>query len=236
MCGVVGMVDRSIDDLEPLTVAMRDWLVHRGPDAAGVRVWPEHGVGLGHRRLAIIDRSSAGLNPMSNEDGTVWIVFNGEIGNFQALRTELERLGHVFRSRTDTEVVVHAYEQWGDAHVHRLRGMFAYALYDRRPAAARGPGGGDYRVLLVRDRLGVKPLFYSLDERRCVFGSEIKALLAHPGVDRAVDWSAVFDYFTYSCVPAPKTAYAHIRKLLPGHMLVLDAHGSALRQVLGRGV
>lgn len=222
------MIDRGADDLESTTRAMRDRLAHRGPDGAGLRVWPDHGVGLGHRRLAIIDPSSAGEQPLSNEDGTVWVTFNGEICNFRSLRAELERLGHIFRSQTDTEVIVHAYEEWGDAHVHRLRGFFAYVLYDRRPRPERSPDA--CRVLLVRDRLGVKPLYYSVNGARVAFGSEIKALLAHPGVTRRVDRSALFDYFTYSCVPAPKTAYADIRQLLPGHLLTIEAGGCVSSQ------
>lgn len=230
MCGIVGIVDRDAGDLEPVTIAMRDRLAHRGPDGSGLRVWADHGVSLGHRRLAIIDLSAAGANPMSNEDGTVWVVFNGEICNFRTLRRELERLGHVFRSVSDTEVIVHAYEQWGDAHVQRLRGFFAYALYDRRSPAGRRDAAASHRVVLVRDRLGVKPLCYHLNDRQLVFGSEIKAVLAHPDVDRAVDRSALFDYFTYSCIPAPKTAYRGIRKLLPGHMLTMENGTCAIAQ------
>lgn len=131
---------------------MRDALRHRGPDDEGLAIW-EEGVALASRRLAIIDTSSAGRQPISNEDETVWVVDNGEIYNYVQLRSELERHGHRFRTRTDTEVIVHAYEEWGDEHVHRLRRMFAYAVYDRRrPHAGRG------RLLLVRDRLGIKPL------------------------------------------------------------------------------
>ena len=134
-----------------------------------MRTWDDHGVALGHLRLSIINPSPAGRNPMSNEDGTVWIVHNGEIYNHRALRRELERAGHRFASDSDTEVIVHGYEEWGDRHVARLRGMFSYALYDRR--------GGRPRILLVRDRFGVKPLHYSWDGDRLAFGSEPKALL-----------------------------------------------------------
>ena len=165
MCGIVGVVHRGQQRLASLVVTMRDTLSHRGPDDAGVQVWPEHRVGFGHRRLSIIDLSPSGHQPMSNEDDTVWIVFNGEIYNFKALRRELKQLGHTFRSNTDTEVIIHAYEQWGDAHIHRLRGMFAYALYDRRSEIACDGTKtyARYRLMLVRDRLGIKPLFYHWD-------------------------------------------------------------------------
>jgi asparagine synthase (glutamine-hydrolysing) len=164
---------------------------------------------------------------MANEDGSVWIVFNGEIYNFPTLRRELEQLGHTFRSHTDTEVILHAYEEWGDDHVHRLRGMFAYAVYDRRPGRT---SDGRFRLLLVRDRLGIKPLCY-YDRPDCfAFASEIKGLLACDGIDRTIDWTALYDFLTYLYIPAPKTAYTYIRKLPPGHLLVLDHRGVTVRQ------
>lgn len=214
MCGIAGfVVEPGAPDLGELT-AMCDRLAHRGPDDADARVWPDHGVGLGHRRLAIIDVSPAGRNPMANEDETVWVVHNGEIYNYRELRRELERLGHAFRSASDTEVLVHGYEEWGDDHVHRLKGMFAYAIYDRRRPLPR--------LLLVRDRLGIKPLHYAWDGSRFAFGSELKALLALPWVDRAPDRSALVDYLSYLYVPAPKSAFARIRKLRPAERLVLE--------------
>ncbi|HXF60238.1 MAG TPA: asparagine synthase (glutamine-hydrolyzing) [Caldilineaceae bacterium] len=223
MCGIAGIVAHE-PQLEKRVHSMADAISHRGPDDFGLKVWTDHGVALAHRRLAIIDLSPAGHNPMSNEDGAVWIVFNGEIYNFQDLRAELERAGHRFRSHTDTEVILHAYEEWGDEHVQRLRGMFAYAIYDRRPhpAAASTPSNQRCRILLVRDRIGIKPLFYYLNDGLFLFGSELKALLAHPGVDHTLDRSALFDYLTYLYIPAPKTAYRHIRKLPPASMLVWE--------------
>ena len=226
MCGIVGLVRGRASD-EATVRRMTDRIAHRGPDGSDVRSWPDHGVTLGHRRLSIIDLSPLGLNPMSNEDGSVWIVFNGEIYNFHALRAELESRGHRFRSRTDTEVIVHAYEEWGDDHVHRLRGMFAYALYDRRPGL-RSPRG--YRLLLVRDRLGIKPLFYVAQPDVFAFGSELKAILAADGIDQEIDRTALFDYLTYLYIPAPKTAYAKIRKLQPGHVLVFDGSRATTRE------
>jgi asparagine synthase (glutamine-hydrolysing) len=229
MCGIAGIIQG--EHLNPSVLrAMTEAIAHRGPDDVGLQIWSEHGVGLGHRRLSIIDLSPAGHNPMSNEDGTVWIVFNGEIYNFWDLRQELERAGHIFRSNTDTEVILHAYEEWGDAHMHRLRGMFAYALYDRRQTTETRKTKGNFRLLLVRDRLGIKPLFYSWHNKTFLFASEIKAILAYPGLDCTVDRSALFDYLTYLYVPAPKTAYLHIRKLLPGHYLVFTEERIAVQQ------
>lgn len=230
MCGIAGVASRTPLDPEIIR-SMCLAISHRGPDDLGVKVWSDHHLGLGHTRLSIIDLSAAGRNPMPNEDGTVWIVFNGEIYNYQNLRQELTKLGHIFTSHADTEVIIHAYEQWGDAHVHRLRGMFAYALYDRREEVlASNNGSTAYRMLLVRDRLGIKPLFYYWDGDEFIFGSEIKAILARPGVDRDIDRSAIFDYLTYRYVPGPKTVYARVRKLLPGHMLVFQGAEPQIRQ------
>ena len=185
MCGIAGFVSMSSGAVKGLE-AMNDALKHRGPDSTGTKIWADQGVGFSHRRLSIIDLSPAGDNPMSNEDGSVWITFNGEIYNFRELRKELERLGHQFRSMSDTEVVIHAYEQWGDDHMLRLRGMFAYAIYDRRVPSRR--------LLLVRDRLGIKPLYYYEADGSFVFASELKALLVWPNTDVTLDRSAVFDF------------------------------------------
>ena len=213
MCGIAGFVDPagvSPGVIETMSEAMR----HRGPDDGDAKSWPDHGVTLAHRRLSIVDLSAAGRNPMSNEDGAVWVVHNGEIYNHLDLRAELEGLGHRFASASDTEVLVHGYEVWGDEVVHRLRGMFAFAIYDRRPT------GG--RLLLVRDRLGIKPLFVAEGGDRLVFGSELATVLAAGGIDRQPDLSALADYLLYQCVPAPRTAYRGIRKILPGAMLVVE--------------
>jgi asparagine synthase (glutamine-hydrolysing) len=209
MCGIVGVVDP--DAVDGSVEAMCASLAHRGPDDAGVRSWADHGVTLGHRRLSIIDLSPAGRNPMPNEDGSVWVVHNGEIYNHAELRRELERLGHRFRSSCDTEVIVHAYEEWDDDHVHRLRGMFAYAIYDRRPDRAR--------VVLFRDRLGIKPLHYAVDGERFAFASELKAFAPLAWVDRRPDVQALAEYLTYQYVPSPATAFLGVRKLEPGHLL-----------------
>jgi asparagine synthase (glutamine-hydrolysing) len=220
MCGIAGFVDPGGAGLAELR-GMCDALAHRGPDDADARAWPDHGVALGHRRLAIIDLSPAGRNPLPNEDETVWIVHNGEIYNHRELRRELERAGHRFRSHSDTEVIVHAYEEWGSGHVDRLRGMFAYAIYDRREVTPR--------VLLVRDRLGIKPLHYAWDGRRLAFASELKAFRGLAWVDRAPDLDALADYLTLQYVPAPKTAFAGIRKLAPGQLLAWEGDRPAVR-------
>ena len=191
-------------------------LQHRGPDDSGIeRFSPSGALGpavLGFQRLSIIDLSSAGRQPMANEDGSVWVVFNGEIYNFAKIRVELESLGHVFRSRTDTEVVVHAYEQWGAACVERFNGMFAFAILDRIFD----------RVLLVRDRLGIKPLYYSLSNGRLLFASEAKALLESPDLARRMDLHALDEYLTLGYVPGGRTMFEKILRLEPGHLLSYD--------------
>jgi len=211
MCGITGTVappgtrpDRA------LLGRMNDTLLHRGPDADGV--WVDRNVGLGHRRLTIIDTSSAADQPLFNEDRTVALVFNGEIYNFQSLRAELEAAGHRFATRSDTEVLVHGWEEWGEAVVDRLRGMFAFALYD----LAQG------RLFLARDRIGKKPLFWARTARGFVFGSEIKALMAHPAVSPELDPKAVGEYAVYGNSVGERTVYRSVRALLPGHAMMLD--------------
>jgi asparagine synthase (glutamine-hydrolysing) len=186
---------------------MSNALVHRGPDQHGV--YTDEQVSLGHRRLSIIDLSDYGRQPMSNEDGSVWVTFNGEIYNFQELRETLVAKGHVFRSRTDTEVIVHAYEEYGPDCLQKFRGMFTFALWDRTRRA----------LLLARDRLGIKPLYYYLKHGKLVFASEIKAILQVPSVERKVNPQAVYHYVGYEFVPAPDTMFRHIYKLPPGHYL-----------------
>ena len=185
-------------------------LQHRGPDDAGVFV--DGIVGLGHRRLKIIDLSPRGHQPMSNEDGTIWVTYNGEIYNFPELREKLVHQGHTFSSRTDTEVIVHAYEEWGEQCVERFNGMFAFGLWDARIK----------QLMLVRDRLGIKPLFYYLDDEKLLFASEIKAILQYPQVSKELDHSAIYDYFSLNYIPSPKTPFARIRALLPGHWLAVQ--------------
>ena len=204
MCGIFGQIGNSPAD-ETCGLALK----HRGPDDGGLKyfVVPDRSlwVSLQHRRLSIIDLSSAGHQPMCNEDESIWIIFNGEIYNFQELKQELLAAGHRFRSNSDTEVIVHGYEQWGNDVVRRLRGMFAFAIWDNR----------NQRMLMATDHLGKKPLFYAFHGRKFVFGSEIKALLM-AGISNEPDAVALHDYLTYLYFPYPSTAFKHIRKLGPG--------------------
>ena len=211
MCGISGIFDtrdrRPIDGR--LVSRMNEVLHHRGPDEGAVHLEP--GIGLGHRRLSIIDVAT-GQQPLWNEDGTVGVVFNGEIYNFQALIPELAALGHVFRTRSDTEVIVHAWEAWGARCVDRFRGMFAFALWDRNRET----------LFLARDRLGVKPLFYALlPDGQLLFGSELKALLVHDGLARDIDPCAVEEYFALGYVAEPRTIFSSARKLSPAHTLTV---------------
>lgn len=212
MCGIAGILDlgarRPID--ERLLASMRDRIRHRGPDGDGLHVEP--GVGLAHRRLSIIDLAG-GRQPLYNEDGTVVVVYNGEIYNYRTLVGELTSRGHVFRTHCDTEVIVHAWEEWGEAAVERFNGMFAFALFDRKRNQA----------LLARDRLGIKPLYYAeLADGRILFGSELKALLVHPDLGREIDPEAVEEYFAYGYIPEPRTIFRRTCKLEPGHTLLVD--------------
>ncbi len=193
MCGIVGLFDiRGRRDVSgELLSHMNESQHHRGPDEVGMHIEP--GLGLGHRRLSIIDLST-GQQPLFNEDRSVVIVYNGEIYNYQSLIPELTALGHVFRTRSDTEVIVHAWEAWGEACVQRLRGMFAFALWDRNRST----------LFLARDRLGVKPLHYALlGDGTFLFGSELKSLLAHGGLPTTIDPHAVEEYFALGYVPEP---------------------------------
>jgi len=214
MCGICGIYEPGRDTaIEVASVkAMADAIRHRGPDDDGFYCAP--GVGLGHRRLSIIDLAG-GHQPLANEDETIWIVFNGEVYNFEDLNRRYLSTGHHFRTRSDTETIVHLYEQLGEACFAELRGMFALALWDGRRK----------RLVLARDPVGKKPLFYSWDGRRLLFGSEIKALLEVPGVSREMDLTAISDYFTFQYVPAPKTIYRSVRKLRPGHYMTVDRSG-----------
>ncbi len=213
MCGIAGQLHlRPGHPVRPESVlAMCRVLAHRGPDDEGLYVDGE--LVMGMRRLRIIDLAT-GRQPIGNEDGTVWTVFNGEIYNYRELRRDLERAGHVFSTATDTEVIVHLYEDHGADFVRRLTGMFAIALWDARRRT----------LLLARDRLGIKPLYYAADGDRVVFGSEIKALL-QAGVPREIDPQALHDYLSLTYVPGPRSIFRHIRKLPPGHVLVCGRRG-----------
>ena len=213
MCGITGIFDvrgqRSIDrgTLEAMTRSQ----AHRGPDDSGLHLEP--GLGLGHRRLAILDLSAAGHQPMASDDGKLITVYNGEIYNFMQIRTELEALGHRFRTSCDTEVVLKAWEQWGSTAVERFRGMFALAIWERE----------QQKLTLVRDRLGIKPLYYAhLSNGMLLFGSELRALRAHPGFRDAIDRGALGRYLQHGYVSGEETIYTSTRRLRPGHYLVVE--------------
>ena len=211
MCGITGIFDtrarRAVD--RDVLVRMNESQHHRGPDEVGVHVEP--GVGLGHRRLSIIDLST-GQQPLYNEDGSVCIVYNGEVYNYQALIAELSGLGYRFHTRSDTEAIVHAWEAWGENCVQRLRGMFAFALWDRNRET----------LFLARDRLGVKPLHYALlADGTLLFGSELKSLLAHGGLRREMDPCAIEEYFALGYIAEPRTIFRDAKKLPPAHTLAI---------------
>ncbi len=213
MCGIVGIFNLDGKPVDrALLERMNDLQTHRGPDESGIYL--NCRIGLAHKRLSIIDLSS-GKQPLFNEDGTVCVVYNGEIYNFTDLRKELEEAGHRFKTKCDTEVIVHAWEEWSTSCVERFRGMFAFALWDDQEEC----------LFLARDRLGIKPLYYAyLDNGDFVFSSELKSILAHPDVRRELDPYAVDEYFAYGYVPEPRTIFKDIYKLLPGHGLVIRPH------------
>jgi asparagine synthase (glutamine-hydrolysing) len=215
MCGIGGFVlsrpGLPLNQLEARLTAMIATLRHRGPDDEGV--WSDGKAGLAHARLAIIDPSPAARQPMASTDAAVWITYNGEVYNFAEIRRELAGRGYRFRSRSDTEVIVNGWHAWGAGVFSRLRGMFALAIWDRRSRS----------LILARDRLGKKPLYYAVGGNALVFGSEIKAVLAWPGTPRSADLAAIDRYLTFGYVPAPETAFAGVRKLPPAHYLVVDA-------------
>jgi asparagine synthase (glutamine-hydrolysing) len=212
MCGIAGKL--NIKEVTPVTrievEAMLKPIAHRGPDGQGVYL--DGSVGLGHVRLAIID-VDGGPQPMSNEDGTVWIVFNGEIYNFQALRTDLIIRGHQFHSRSDTEVIIHLYEEYGEECLRHLHGMFTFAIWDQKRR----------RLFLARDRVGIKPLYYCQTPHALYFASELKAILADPVVSREIDLPALRQFFSFYYLPGQATLFQSIRKLAPGHFLISEA-------------
>ena len=219
MCGIAGRF--NFDPASPVDparlAAMTSAIAHRGPDADGF--YTSRGIGLGHRRLSIIDLAT-GDQPLTNEDQTIWIVFNGEIYNFADVRAELVTHGHRFRTHSDTEVIVHAHEQWGDRAVERFRGMFAYALWDEPKR----------RLLLVRDRLGVKPMYYAASASGLTFASEIKAILEDPSAPREWSPEALDAFLTLQYIPNPQTIYRNIWKLPPAHYLVAENGRVSIRR------
>lgn len=211
MCGIVGVYyfDREHPVDQSLLVAQADTLIHRGPDDGGV--WSDSGIGLGHRRLSIIDLEG-GAQPMADLSGRYVTVFNGEIYNYRELQQELSAEGHRFRTDSDTETLLAAYAQWGENCVDRFNGMFAFAVYDRE----------NHELFLGRDRLGKKPLYYYSDKDRIVFGSELKAIVKDRSVPRELDYTSIADFFALAYIPAPKTIYRDVRKLPAGHVAKCD--------------
>ncbi|MFP4297013.1 MAG: asparagine synthase (glutamine-hydrolyzing) [Spirulinaceae cyanobacterium] len=208
MCGICGVVyadgDRPIDP--GLIEIMTATITHRGPDQQGI--YRQKNVGLGSRRLSIIDLDG-GQQPIHNEDKSIWVVFNGELYNYRELTHSLKRRGHKFYTATDTEVLVHAYEEFGDEFLEYLNGMYAFALWDER----------QQRIIIARDRMGIKPLYYTRHDNALIFGSELKTLLAYPGVSRSVDLVALNEYLSFEYIPTPRSIFQNISKLPPGHAL-----------------
>ncbi|KKU48135.1 asparagine synthase (glutamine-hydrolyzing) [Candidatus Uhrbacteria bacterium RIFCSPLOWO2_12_FULL_46_10] len=218
MCGITGKIyfhnGGRVSEKE--IHRMNEKIKHRGPDGEGIYINQRGNVGLGHRRLAIIDLSPAGHQPMSNEDGTVWIVFNGEIYNFQSLRHDLEKQGHKFKSHTDTEIIIHLWEEHGENCLKYLRGMFAFAIWDERKQ----------KLFLARDRVGKKPLKYYIGKDFIVFASELKAFLGEPDVPREMDFEAIHHYLTFQYVPHPMTGFKNVKKLPAAHYLTINLFGT----------
>lgn len=212
MCGIAGFVNLGAsgpEEFRPVLERMAGSIAHRGPDDAGY--FTDRWAALGHRRLSIVDLAG-GHQPMTNEAGDLWIVYNGEIFNHASVRPELEAHGHRYQSRCDTETIVHAYEQWGPAALQRFRGMFSFALWDT----------GRKRLFCARDRMGIKPFYYYWDGQLFAFASEIKALLAHPAISAALDEAQLPEYLTFGYTSSDRTLFRGIRKLMPGHHLTLE--------------
>lgn len=219
MCGIAGFYhfDSTAKTDPTLLQRMCDAVIHRGPDGSGQRESGNAGIGM--RRLSIIDRES-GHQPIPNEDRSIWVVLNGEIYNHEELRKGLEQKGHVFRTASDTEPIVHLYEEFGESCVQYLRGMFAFAIWDERRQV----------LLIARDRLGIKPLFFADTGKKLVFGSEIKSILQDPTISRSMDLNALDAYLAYSYIPAPLTIFKSIRKLEPGHVLSCSRQGVKVKK------
>lgn len=219
MCGIAGIYNIMGEPPDPAVLErMAGAIAHRGPD--GERFYIEGGLGLAHRHLRIIDLSDAAMQPMSNEDGSLQLIFNGEIYNYIEMRPELEARGHLFASHSDTETLLHAYEEWGVNCLSRFNGMFAFALWDSR----------NRRLFIARDRLGVKPLYYRWHDNKLVFASEIKALLAHPGMKVTPHLPAIAEYMNAMYTTGEHTWFAGIKRLLPGHLMVVQPDGLRIKQ------
>ena len=214
MCGIIGVMNLDGRPVDPnMLETMRDTLTHRGPDDAGVRIFGA--VGLAQRRLSILDLSAAGHQPMANEDESLWLVFNGEIYNYVELASDLKKRGHLFRSQTDSEVILHLYEEFGPKCIEKLNGMFAFGLWDTRSRS----------LFIARDRIGIKPLHYWHGSTSFVFASEIKAILRDPTVPREPDYQGLADCIFVSSPLEGKTPFRGIRSLMPGHAMIVKPEG-----------
>ena len=212
MCGIVGVINRESqnkEEFEKQLIAMRDTMVHRGPDGFGLWISDDAKVGFGHRRLSIIDLSDAGKQPMSNREKTIWITYNGEIYNHLEIRRELENLGYKYHSNTDTETIIYAYQEWGIDCLNKFNGMFAIGLWDER----------ERNLYLIRDRVGVKPLYYTDNGKNFMFASEIKAILKNPKIKKELSEEGLYHYFSFGSTPAPFTLFKNIYKIPAGHYL-----------------
>lgn len=215
MCGIAGQINFLAPVSESNILAMNEAIRHRGPDGEGIYLNESKKTGLGHRRLSFLDLSMAGKQPMTNENSTLWITYNGEVYNYLELRQELEKYGHQFHSHTDTEVILHGYEQWGEGLLQKLKGMFAFGIWDEK----------NKELFLARDRFGIKPLYYYYENQNFVFASEIKGIKANRDVTTTLDYTSFADYFVYRYVPSPKTIWKEVKKLPPAHFLRLNADG-----------
>ena len=219
MCGIVGIVDQALPSVEIQAILkrMNDLIIHRGPDDEGFFV--ADGIGLGMRRLSIIDLAG-GKQPIYNEDGSIVIVFNGEIYNYRELTSELKKRGHTFRTNSDTEVIIHLYEEYGDSCVHKLRGMFTFAVWNKRHR----------RLFISRDRLGIKPLYYTQIGKNLIFASEIKCILQYSNIQARLNVEALGNFLSLKYVPSPQTMFDGIKSLPPGHTLSCDQNGIKIHQ------
>ncbi len=217
MCGITGIINFNNAPIsENVLIGMSNALSHRGPDDTGVYINKIKTAGLAHKRLSIIDPSSTGHQPMCNEDGTLWITYNGEIYNYSELRNRLKNSGHTFKSNSDTETIVHAYEEWGiEALLRKLRGMFTFAIYDTK----------SQRLIIARDRLGIKPIYYSHNNDTVIFASEIKAILKFNSILKKIDFQSAGLFLLHGSIPAPKTIFKEIFALEPGHFLTINRNG-----------
>ncbi len=211
MCGIIGRInyDKAID--REIFIAMRDTLIHRGPDGCGLYISENEKTAIGHRRLSFLDLTEAGTQPISNETGKIRLTINGEIYNYKELRKILQDKGHVFNSETDSEVVVHGYEEWGTEVLNHLNGMFAFGLWDDTQKL----------LFLARDRFGIKPLYYYKSKNTFIFSSEIKAIVKDPAIPRNINFKSFSDYFVYRYIPSPNTIWENIFKLPPAHYLIV---------------